>query len=107
MNKNNLFTLLKIIVNHGNVGQLARRGLSYNDVAELITYSKKEKILVVINDKIELTSKGESLYKELEPVFKNTNKEEWIDKDKKNMIDKIHKDFVFLPSQNELTFLDE
>jgi len=104
MKNENLYILLDIIFRNGSIKRLARKGVSYNEIAKQTQVAIKEKLVSYDKEKVILTKKGIKLLKQLETTYKKTNKEEWIEKDEKSRIDKKEKDFIFVPRQNELTF---
>lgn len=101
------YLLLHIIKNDKSIAKLIYEGYSYIDVAKLIKQFRSENLIVEKSNNLVLTEKGEKTYSELAVIHKKTSKNEWIQRDKKNMIEKTPKDFIFVPNQNELTFLDE
>ena len=93
-----------MIKNNGDIKRLVREGISYQKIAELTNEAILKKLVTYNNDNIELSELGNSKFEEIKNNYKKTNKEEWIEKDKKNQIARIEKNNIFVPSQNELSF---
>ncbi len=104
MTLENKYILLDIIKKNGSVNRLTNNGLTYDDIAKLISILANENLIEYINEKIILSQSGLSELAKLEIIFKEKNKEEWIKLDLKNKIAKLEKSFIFVPKQNELTF---
>ncbi len=104
MNDIVMFMLLKIIKHNKNLNSLLRIGLSYKRIAEFTEQTAKENLIIINQDGVSLTVKGEELYKQLEVLNKKTNKQEWIEKEKKSEIPKLDSDFIFLPNPSEVDF---
>lgn len=105
MNNKHLYILLDIIFRNGSVKRLTRDGVDYNEIPYQIEKAVNDKLISYSEEKIILTDKGVQLLKELDKIYKRTNKEDWIEKDEKNQVAKIDKNSIFVPRQNELTFL--
>jgi hypothetical protein len=99
-----LYTLLNVINNNSNIKVLIREGLSIKMISELISQAIKDGYIIHTLEKIKLSEEGLVRLKELEINFKKTKKDEWIEKDLKNIVQKIDKNSIFVPNQNELTF---
>jgi hypothetical protein len=104
MENENLYIFLDIIFRNGSVKRLARRGIDYNEIAAQTQIAIKDGLIAYSEQKIVLTEMGIELRKQLEINYKRTNQKEWIEKDLKNKVRQLEKDFIFLPRQNELTF---
>ena len=104
MNEKHLYMLLKIINNNGNINNLNSEGVSFSKIAVLTNKAISAGLVILSNNKIELSQKGLEKIQELEVLYKKTNKEEWIEKDIKSKIPKLDKNLIYLPDQNELTF---
>lgn len=104
MKNKNLITLLHIINSRGNIKRLTRQGLSFKDITELIELAVSDDLLIYDKEKISLTEKGNITLKNGQEFIKKTNKEVWIEKDKKNQIARMEKNTIFVPRQDELTF---
>ncbi len=104
MDDNKLYLLLDVIFRNGSVKKLTRQGISYNEIAEQTNKAIQSELVINKNNRIVLTEKGMEILKQLEKRYKRTNKEEWIERDLKYKIQKIDKNSLFLPRQNELTF---
>lgn len=104
MNQNNLYILLSVIKNNGDIRQLKNEGLDYLEIADLTNQSIVDNYVQYLEDEIGLTEKGNQKLKELKISLNKTNKDNWIKKDLKSKIPKLEKNFIFLPNQNELDF---
>ncbi|MBP7821340.1 MAG: hypothetical protein KA010_00360 [Saprospiraceae bacterium] len=106
MEKENLYILLDVIFRNGSLKRLARKGVDYNEIANQTQIAIKNELVSYEKERVVLTPKGLELLKQLEIDFKKNTKSEWIEKDEKNRLDKNRreKNFIFVPSQNELTF---
>lgn len=106
MNENNLYILLDVIFRNGSVKRLTRNGIDFIEIAVKTNQAIVDGLVVNSENRIILTEKGIQILKELEEKYKKTNKKEWIEKDKKNRLDKNRreKNFIFVPKQDELTF---
>lgn len=106
MEKENLYILLDVIFRNGSIKRLARKGVDYNEIANQTQIAIKNELVSYDKERVILTPKGLELLKQLEISYKKTTKSEWIEKDKKNRLDKNRreKNFIFVPRQNELTF---
>lgn len=104
MEKKHLYILLDIIFRNGSIKRLSRKGIDYNKIAKQTQLAIEEELVGYDEGRITLTEKGIELLKELEVTYKKTNKDEWIEKDEKNRIDKLEKNFIFIPRQDELSF---
>jgi hypothetical protein len=104
MNEKELYLLLVVIQNNGNVKRLTREGISYLKIAELTNEAIVNNLVIYNDDIITLSEKGLDLLNQLGKNYKKTNKEEWIEKDLKNKIQKLNKNIIFVPKQNDLFF---
>lgn len=99
-----IYTLLKVINSNLNIKQLTREGLSFSEISDLMANCIKAGYLVHTNEEIKLSDDGIRKFIELEKIYKKTNKDDWIEKDRKNSIARIDKNFIFIPRQDELDF---
>lgn len=99
-----LYMLLSVIHSNGNVNRLIREGLSFKEIAEMTQVAISKGYVTYEGERMRLSNSGISLHAELAVEFKRTNKDKWIEKEEKSIIEKIDKNFVFLPNQNELHF---
>lgn len=106
MEKKEIYLLLNAIKKNTDIKRLIREGLSYSDIAKLTKDAITNELVHYQNDKIQLSEKGIDLYEQLKGSYKRTNKKEWIEKDFKSQIPCIDKNSIFVPKQNELTFID-
>ena len=104
INNNELYLLLQVIKNNGNIKKLTRIGLTFQDIIENIKSLSKDKKLNSTDGKIQLTDEGEKLFSELSLKYKNTNKDKWIEKELDSKVDKLNTNFIYLPNQNKLYF---
>ena len=104
MNDSNLFILLKVIKSNGEIRRLKREGLEYYEIAELTNKIISDNFASYNDDNIVLTLRGERKLKDLETIITKTRKENWIDKEVKSKINKMDKNFIYLPDQNDLDF---
>jgi hypothetical protein len=104
MEEKELYLLLNVIKNNGDIKRLVREGINYKEIAELTNEAISRKLVTYIDNQIELSDLGNSRFEEIKNNYKKTNKDEWIEKDKKNQIPRIEKNTIFVPRQNELTF---
>ncbi len=104
MQEKELYLLLNVIKQNGDIQRLVREGISYLQIAELTNEAILMKLVTYQNDKIELSELGIMKFEEIKNTYKRTSKEEWIEKDKKSQIAQIDKNAIFVPRQNELTF---
>lgn len=104
MNDKHLYILLSVIKNNGDIKRLKREGISYKEIAKLTQKSIKNNLISYTDDLIELSESGLEKLKELETIYKEKNKEYWIEHEKESIIPKLEKNFIFLPNQNELLF---
>jgi len=104
MNDSNLYILLTVIKNNGDIRRLKREGIEYLEIAELTNQIISGQLAKYTDDTIILTAEGETKLVELEKTIKKTKKENWIEREIKSKISKLDKNFIFLPNQNELEF---
>jgi predicted methyltransferase len=104
MNEKNLYLLLKITNEKGNIKLLINEGLTYPKIAKLTETVINEGYLIYRDDEVKLSTKGVSKMEELKSKFKKINKEEWIKPETKSKVPAINKNDIFLPSQDELSF---
>src|SRR4051812_41817928 len=104
MQEKELYLLLDVIKNNGNIKKLVREGISYKMIAELTNEAILKNLVIYNNDVIELSELGNLTFEKIRDNYKKTNKEEWIQEEERSKIPKIDKGFIFLPDQNELFF---
>ncbi len=104
MNNSNLYILLSVIKNNGDIRRLKREGMEYIEIAELTNQIISGKLAIYTEETISLTAEGESKLIELEKTIKRTKKINWIEKEMKSKTSQLDKNFIFLPNQNELEF---
>ena len=104
MHEKELYLLLNVIKNNGDIKRLVREGVTYSQIAKLTNQAISKKLVIYHKDKIELSKQGIAKFEEIKNNYKKKNKEEWIEKDKKSQVARIDKNAIFVPRQNELTF---
>lgn len=104
MNDNNLYSLLAIIKQNGDVRRLIRKGLDYKMIAELTNTAILAGYISYENETVSLSIDGETKFLELDKHLKITDKNKWIEPKNESKISSIEKDFIFLPKQDELHF---
>lgn len=104
-NNRELYQLLQIINNNGNIKRLTRKNITFLEIVDNIKELTIKGILIYNESKLSLSEEGIKILEELSSKYKNTEKDKWIDKEIKSKLEtKIDKDFVYLPNQNELYF---
>lgn len=104
MKEKELYILLTVIKNNGDVKRLIREGLSYKDVAEMTNKAISDGLIVYDNDLISLSEKGRETYLMLDKKLKIIDKSKWIEPENKSRTSILDKNDVFLPNQNDLSF---
>lgn len=104
MIEKHLYILLNLIQNQTDVRQLIHVGLDYKEIGELTSFAFKENYLIYELNKVILTAKGIEKLNSDAKRFKKINKEEWIQPEIKSRINKIDNNYIFLPSQDDLSF---
>jgi hypothetical protein len=99
-----IYILLEIIKNNGNVKRLTHEGLKFHEIADLTSEMISNEYAEYKDDKLLLTRTGEDKLVELNIKHKERDKNNWIIKEEKSMIEKIDKDFIYLPNQKEISF---
>ena len=99
------YHLLRIVKDNLNIDQLKRYGLDYAQIAELFSGAVLDDLLVWKGKKIEISNKGLDQFNQLEKEYKMKLKEEWIDSDDDAKVPKLDRNVIFVPNQDELTFL--
>ncbi len=102
MKEYNLFLLLNIIRKGKSLTQLLEQGLTFKQIAELTQWAIQEKLITKGSENIELTKIGEETLIKLESYFKKTDKEKWIKEETKSRIEKLDKNFIYLPDPENL-----
>jgi hypothetical protein len=104
MNEKILRYFLQIIKKNGDIGALLNEGLSLTNISDLITITLKTGLISYEEKDVIITKNGEIELDRLNEKYRKQDKEEWISKERKSMIEKFDLDFVFLPDPNELFF---
>ncbi|MCH4896110.1 hypothetical protein E0494_05275 [Marinilabiliaceae bacterium JC040] len=105
MNEKILYTLLSVVKNNGDAKKLIHEGLSYQQIAEYTGEAINSGFIEYSDGVVQLAEKGEEKIASLDYKFKITDKNKWIKpKEKSKIKDKLPKDFIYLPHQNELYF---
>jgi predicted methyltransferase len=105
MTEKQKYLLLNVIKKNSSIKILIREELTFQRIAELTNVLIQDGLIILENNKVVLSELGLKILNELEVQFKKTNKEEWIQKDSKNIIQKLDKNAIFVPKQNELSFM--
>ncbi|MDW3190938.1 MAG: hypothetical protein R8G66_01150 [Cytophagales bacterium] len=96
---------MDVVAKNGSVKRLTREGIDFSDVAQLTDIAIAQKLLEIDNRNLIVTQKGIEVLADLELEFKNHRKEDWIQEEKDSKVGKLDKNVIFVPNQNELTFL--
>ncbi|MGV2450034.1 UNVERIFIED_CONTAM: hypothetical protein POZ17_09235 [Ralstonia mannitolilytica] len=104
MKNKHIYLLLEIIKNNGNVKRLTHEGLKFSEIADLTLKVIENNYAEYKEDNILLTEIGMDFLSQLSEKFKEKDKNNWILKEIKSEINKLDKDFIYLPNQNELSF---
>lgn len=102
--QHNIFLLLDIIKKNGNVKKLIHKGLDFTEIANLTNKLIEMDLIVYTEGQVKISPKGENTYSKLEKKFKIKDKDKWIEEENDSKIEKISKDFIYLPKLNELLF---
>ena len=101
------FFVLNIVKNNASIKIMIYEGFNYRDVATEYANILEENLVIEEKQGFVLTAEGECQYEKLSKFYAKKNKKQWIEKDLKNKIEQIDKKTIFLPLQNELTFILE
>lgn len=104
MNEKHIYLALLKIKNNTSITELIHEGLEFDDISNLLKTVIKLNYLIETDSELTLSDLGNNRFSELEKLYKKTNKDEWIKFDEKNLIQKIKKNDIFVPSSKELTF---
>lgn len=105
LNNSELYQLLHIIYNNGNIRRLIRKEITFIQITNTIKSLISDSDLSFVNGKIMLTEKGLSLFNSLSSNYKISDKDKWIEEENKSKLEnKIDLDFVYLPNPKELYF---
>lgn len=96
--------LLKIIKFNGDISPLLKLGYEYSQIVKAINDELSQGNAERKNGLLGITPLGNDLIEELSKKLKGTNANKWIEPEIESRIEKIPIDYVFLPSQDELTF---
>lgn len=97
--------LLHVIATRGNINQLRRQNMTYWEIANLSEALIDSGLLKYEGNLLTITQDGLNFLEKNRSLIKNKDKSTWIEPDYKNKIKRIDRDFIFLPSPNELSFL--
>lgn len=101
MNDIAMYKMLITIKEQKNLQSLFRIGMTYKQIADFTKQVSQDGLVELTDSGIILTRNGEDLLQELTLINKKTNKNEWIEAEESARIEKISKDFIFLPSQTD------
>lgn len=104
MNEKHIYLALLKIKNNTSITELIHEGLEFDDISELLKTVIKLGYLLETESELTLSELGLQRFNELNNVYKKSNKEDWIKFDEKNLIKKLKKNDIFVPSSKELTF---
>lgn len=104
MTKKKLVLLLHIINSNGNIKRLLHEGLTFRDIAELTNSAIDNGYLIYRDQNVALTLEGIDFLTAEQQILKKVDKDQWIKKELSSEIQKLDKNVIFLPRQNELTF---
>ncbi len=93
--------LLKILKFNGDIEPLYELNYTYTQIVDLINQEIKEGNAKHENGVLCITQQGDDLIKTLS----KENENNLIEPEIQSKITKIEKNFIFLPSQDELTFM--
>ncbi len=99
-----LFKLLLVVKGSGYITDLKKDGYSYVRIAEFFNYLDKEGLVEKKDDKLTLSNTGMKRLKELNKKYDRKHFNQWIVPEDRSRVDKLDKNFVYLPNQNELNF---
>ena len=97
-----MYQLLKIVKFERNLNSLKRLGMSYKAIAEFSEFAAKEDYIVLNDEGISLTKKGEEHYSRLEKVNKRVNKDQWIEREEDSRIAQMDPNEIYLPNQRTI-----
>ncbi len=104
-NNSDLYQLLHIINNNGNIRRLIRNDITFIQIIDNIKELTFKGVLFYKDGKLSITEEGLKIFEELSIQYKNVDKDKWIEKEIKSKLEnKIEIDFVYLPDQNKLYF---
>lgn len=105
MTSNHLSTLLQLINDQKDTGLLIKRGLTYAQIAKLISSAIDEGYLVETDTfAIVLTAKGIGEIGNNSKPVSASNKKKWIAPANDNRIDKLNVTDIFLPAHTDLKY---
>ena len=104
MDSNVRILLLKIIKFNGDVAPLIKLGYEYSQIIKAINDEISDGNAEQKNGLLGLTEKGNALIEEISRKQGRLHSDKWIEPEIESRVAKIPIDFLFLPSQNELTF---
>lgn len=104
LNNKDLYQLLYILKNNGNIKRLIRENITFIDIINNVKMLTNDFFLNNDNGKLSFTETGEKLFEELDREYKSRNKDKWIESEKKSKIEKLDIDFVYLPDQSKIFF---
>ena len=104
-NNSDLYQLLHIINNNGNIRRLIRNDITFIQIIDNIKELTFKGVLFYKDGKLSITEEGLKIFEELSIQYKNVDKDKWIEKEIKSKLEnKIEIDFVYLHDQNKLYF---
>ncbi len=103
--KHSLFLIIDVVIKNASIRKVRRHGLNYNQIFMLTKYALQNGYIKNKRGKLVITRKGKKYHSSNQEEFRIKNKDEWIDFDKESKVAKISKTAIFVPKQDELTFL--
>lgn len=104
MTDKHLYLALLKIKNNTNINELVHEGLEFFEITNLLKQIIELNYLLETDSELILSELGYERFNLLETHYKKTNKADWIKFDEKNIIKKLRKNDIFVPSSKELTF---
>ena len=104
MKEKEFYILLTIVKSNGDVKKLTREGVSYKSIAEMTNKAILDNLIIYENYSISLTDKRNEILLELGKRLKIIDKSNWIEPENESKIQKLDKNEVYLPNQNDLFF---
>lgn len=105
MDNNIKILLLKIIKFNGDISPLIKLGYQYSQIIDSIKNEISEGNAERKNGMLLITEKGNSLIEDISKKMNRKDSNKWIEPEIESKIPKIPINFIFLPNQNELTFM--
>jgi hypothetical protein len=105
MDNNVKLLLLKILKFNGDISPLIKLGYQYSQIIDSIKNEIAEGNAERKNGMLIITEKGNSVIEDISKKLNRKDSNKWIEPEVESRIPKIPINFIFLPNQNELTFM--